>query len=332
MTRILVLLVLLAQGMRRALGLTSLPRQRCVHAAACLSPAPLVLKRLGNRLVILGKLLELARRDNLCYVSTQGLLNTEMKNIVRLPKMIDVATGQGVQPSTPVGCTRRTGFYGEYDDWLRELQRLSKASEHLLRCTNSSSPVFGPRGIVMHMRSGDVMGKAWPSGFYPQPPCAFYLRLANQGNGGHAFDSVLIVTEPDRRNPCIKHVSLHAQGKVEVQSRSTTKDACALIQAQNLAMSFGTFGLVMAGLSTRLRDMHVPFGQDKGEIYPGTVEEKWFLRAISERGLPGIVQHVHSFPGYNVTWRSFEDRVRKMVSYLEEDIVERAIPALAAEL
>lgn len=314
------------------------PHSPCIPQAACtIGPYG----RLGNRLYMLGALLQDAAQYNLCYVSTRGIEDATLEGILRLPETIHVASGRGAAAGAgEVPCAHTCSVVGDCGRFRRghqfilrgDMQRILHANKHRLRCNTSSADnlALGPAGIVLHMRSGDIMTSSATSGYYPQPPCSYYSHLARHGNAGEAFEHVLIVTESDQRNPCIDYVRNSSRATVTVQSRNISEDACALAQARNLAISMGTWGPALASLSLRLRNLHVPFGTENGTTYAGRfdgLDSNWYREAVAEEGLPEVVQHVHSFPGYNTTWENWDDRVRKMFGYQEASIVSRVIPA-----
>ena len=84
-------------------------------------------------------------------------------------------------------------------------------------------PRLGEDGVVMHMRGGDIMhvrGRRM-DGFL-QPPCAFYEQVMLRGRGGLPFRYALIVTEPEKKNPCVEHIASAFPEKVRVQSSDPT--------------------------------------------------------------------------------------------------------------
>merc|ERR1711879_1140510 len=102
-----------------------------------------------------------------------------------------------------------------------------------------------------------------------------------------------IVTESDQKNPCISYMKKMHPAVVEVQSRSFSEDACAILQAHNLAISFGTFGPALVGWSPKLRHLHVPFGKDNGTAYEGQITNIWYRGVIHQEGMPEVTQHLY---------------------------------------
>lgn len=320
--------------MQQMSHLRRLKKRECIQKAVCLHDRYRA-GRLGNRLLVLGTMLDFARRHNLCYLSAQGLEGHVLREVLDLPEVVDVATGEPASGFVPCG-EQRCSFtwWSGCGQWRRGDRMHIVRSEmlrlrHWTRCSsNSTHPALGSLGIVMHMRGGDIMEETSKPGHYSQPPCAFYLRLAER------FESVLIVTERDLRNPCIEHVvrsRASQNAKVEVQTSSIKEDACMLVLAENLAISYGTFGAALAFLNANLRNVHVPFGEDHVVTYDTKFESQrkgWYSLTVREAGLPGVVQHVHSFPEFNASWSDWQDRVAKMVTYPALKIVERSIPKL----
>ena len=99
----------------------------------------------------------------------------------------------------------------------------------------------GDAELVVHLRGGDVMAAVRPPSwrrFYTSlqeshPPCALYEWVLTRGHRGGPYRSVRIVTEADRRNPCIGAIQRAAAKvgglgvAVRVQSESRGDDAAA---------------------------------------------------------------------------------------------------------
>jgi len=215
---------------------------------------------------------------------------------------------------------------------LRNTMQESIVPSGLLRCDPASAQLPAD-ALVIHMRSGDSLEAR--SGFYPQPPCAYYAAVMRHGNGGRSFPSAVIVTEPDLRHPCIQALKTSFPNRVRVQSRSVTEDACTVASARHLAISFGTWGPALSRLNSELRSLHVPFGEDNvtADEYGGSLARMarhWFHQAVYEGEMP-YEQHVYSFPGYRCEWDSKSDHFAKMLRYGESRVVARTIPGRASK-
>merc|ERR1711976_860118 len=99
-----------------------------------------------------------------------------------------------------------------------------------------------------------------------------------KGNDGGKFGKGVILTEPDMKNPCINAMRDWFPGKIAVYSRTITEDACTMIAAKHLAISFGTWGPSLSRLNTHLTDLYVPWGEDgvTAEQYGGQLPD-WAL-------------------------------------------------------
>merc|ERR1712232_482453 len=84
---------------------------------------------------------------------------------------------------------------------------------------------------------------------WQQPPCSMYEKIIQEGN----FQRVLVVTSPDRRNPCVRWLqSFGAQRSIDVRTQSSDFwlwDMCYLLNARHLALSYSSFADFSALLS-----------------------------------------------------------------------------------
>lgn len=93
--------------------------------------------------------------------------------------------------------------------------------------------------LVAHVRSGDIFGTEngianVHSGYVP-PPVSFYAK-AMQDSG---CSKLLIVTEPDMRNPVL--AILRARFRADVQSQTMAEDLATLVSARKLCIGNSTF-------------------------------------------------------------------------------------------
>merc|ERR1719203_2091800 len=126
-------------------------------------------------------------------------------------------------------------------------------SPELKTCADSDGPEgSGDDLLTVHLRGDDLWAPEnasaaiWekqPSTPYVwgQPPCRMYEKILLDTKG--KYRHLLLVTSPDRRNPCIQSIQDlgRKQGfSVRVQSGSLLQDSCALLQARHLVVSFST--------------------------------------------------------------------------------------------
>lgn len=112
----------------------------------------------------------------------------------------------------------------------------------------------GPNDMVLHFRAGDTMRGPHVHNQYGQPPVSFYLKAAELSGA----DRVWLVYE-DTSNPAIAEVrsALQQSGKtVFCQSSSLLDDCRVILSARQFACATGTFGPVLAEISTRLRRLY----------------------------------------------------------------------------
>jgi len=115
--------------------------------------------------------------------------------------------------------------------------------------------------LTIHKCSGDMFDKEQEHSQHRQAPCAFYRKVIGRKPGGGRFEHVLVVTSGASQNPCVEELQAESQKPgatfaVNVQRRSVMEDACAILSAQNLVLSFSTFSHSLAMLSSRVRQLY----------------------------------------------------------------------------
>merc|ERR1719277_1291052 len=97
-------------------------------------------------------------------------------------------------------------------------------------------------------------------------PCAYFDKVIED----HKFKLVRVVTEADMKHPCIQAMQeRHPDVTFQIQSKSVEEDACALMNAKNLAIgSWSTFAEVLELLNERVVNIFQP-GSDPNKYKPG---------------------------------------------------------------
>jgi hypothetical protein len=220
---------------------------------------------------------------NLCYVWLQEDDAAYIRDIIRLPaqQIMDVTVEQDADKGAGWAATSHCRL-DSWDPWdsvrgTQLLQDYFVSTGRLLCNTSTDRPELGPEGVVMHMRSGDIMQYNTDSGLDPQPPCNFYTKVLEEGNNGTAFKHALIVTQPDFRNPCISLVHKRFPKLVTVQSHSINEDACMIATAQNVVTAaYSTWDVALTRLNVNLKNLYVPMGKDDGtDYYIGSIWGVW---------------------------------------------------------
>ena len=106
--------------------------------------------------------------------------------------------------------------------------------------------------LVIHIRSGDIFG-GWTHKNYVQPPLSFYKKIINESE----YSDILIVTQPDKKNPCIGGL-LSWNSNIKIQCGTLREDVSAILKAKNLVIGFGTFGWMLSMLSDRIDNLYCP--------------------------------------------------------------------------
>jgi len=99
------------------------------------------------------------------------------------------------------------------------------------------------------------------------PPCSLYQRIIEDGG----FARVLLVTSPDLRNPCVRWLqdlsAASGQFSLQLQSGTVLEDACAILRARHLTLSYSSFGHNLAVMSQHLRTIYTR----------GVFDEHWLM-------------------------------------------------------
>lgn len=114
--------------------------------------------------------------------------------------------------------------------------------------------------LVIHIRSGDTLtqtkyGRATVLEAR-QPPCAVYHKIIAEGVGGKEFHHVRVITEQDRKSPCIQQIiRRHKDKNITVQSNERSVDASAILNARHLVASHTYFTSMMLLLNSNLETL-----------------------------------------------------------------------------
>jgi len=288
----------------------------------------------------LGAVLNEAAYLNLCFAYIQPDDIAQIQWLLNFPSnpLLDMAEPQGSNPAflPPSPCV--ASAFNPYEvQGASQLMQDFFVNTGRLRCSKPTLPELGPDGIVIHIRSGDIMQYSSPGGMDPQPPCSWYVKVIEEGKNGSAFDHVLVVTQPDFRNPCLNYLltayntstntSNASRPSFRIQSKTVTEDACMIATAQNVALGgWSTFDTGVLRLNVHLRSIHVPFGEDFGTgYYTWGWWPKHFIHWIVVWEGMKYEQYVYTFTNYYTNWRNWGERVSRMTTYPKEQIFKRAI-------
>lgn len=105
--------------------------------------------------------------------------------------------------------------------------------------------------LFIHIRSGDCFIN--PHSYYVPPPIYYYIRIIEDKK----WDKIFVVYEDDK-NPCINLLKNKNYTNIEFISGSLNNDLTILSHCQNLAIGFGTFGLLLYFLSNNIKNLYIP--------------------------------------------------------------------------
>lgn len=170
-------------------------------------------------------------------------------------------------------------------------------------CKKYINPIlrFKPKKIdkdlCIHIRSGDIFDER-PHPLYLQPPLIYYKKIIQQTGA----KNILIVTEKDRRNPCINGLLKLDNVNVEIQSKDFKTDVETLLGCENLVVGAGSFGKAIFRLSTNLKNIY--FSDLYKFDYSGD----------------DINLNIIYLPGYSHrNWKNTPEQRKKMLEYIIPD-------------
>ncbi|MHA1381580.1 MAG: hypothetical protein ACTSRG_24700 [Candidatus Helarchaeota archaeon] len=105
--------------------------------------------------------------------------------------------------------------------------------------------------LVINIRSGDIFLENTPHRKFFQPPLSFYKYVINHNN----YDDIIIVTERDLRNPCIRGL-LRFNKDIRVTAPSPVKAASIILKARHLVLGTSSFCLMLSLLSKNIKIVH----------------------------------------------------------------------------
>jgi len=142
----------------------------------------------------------------------------------------------------------------DYTNVMRQYMLSRLVPQARAACDKEATSVR--RELVVHLRSGDLLDAHHHQAAFA--PCSFFDVLINQEP---RFERVRIITERDRRHPCLSFIA-KISSNVTVQSKTIEADACVLMHADHLALgAASTFSLALSWFNTRPVTIYDPFGK-----------------------------------------------------------------------
>lgn len=192
---------------------------------------------------------------------------------------------------------------------------------NLSACVKAPATKHEKGQLTVHLRGEDY----WPAPdnhkanyskarARPDTPCSLFDKIFSEGK----FKHLLIVTSPDRRHPCARMFQERVErgeGHIKVQSDSIVDDACALLRAPHLALSYSTLAEGIALLSDRAQHLYHSGGFEPehdpgvdwctdgtGDLWPGAKLLQYSMAGQSDKSTLGKRQRwILDFPMGNIT-------------------------------
>jgi hypothetical protein len=141
-----------------------------------------------------------------------------------------------------------------FQEHVYDLLQARTLWEYMLSLATQRFTLVGPDTLVINIRSGKDIFCAEPApdtGGYVQPPLSYYKHIIET----HHYADCLIVTEADRKNPCIEAL-LSWNPRIRIKKhRSVKDDIRTILSATHLVMCHSTFSWCLALMSKQLRTL-----------------------------------------------------------------------------
>lgn len=105
--------------------------------------------------------------------------------------------------------------------------------------------------LVIHIRSGDLFDGEHVHKVYLQPPFEYYAHVISTD----AYDTISIVTEPDRKNPVIEKLCTTFP-HIQVFSEELEADVQRILSAKHLMIGTGTFAYMLSLCSRHVERLY----------------------------------------------------------------------------
>jgi len=195
-----------------------------------------------------------------------GLIHPPTKLLLRKMQQ-QQADGSNVKPAAilPRVCTDKALYNWQtshlcHNFTVRQYRRVALQyarplmNQRVRNCLDKLTwPAEDPGVLTVHLRGGDIVH--WNGGSSGEAPCSMYEMILLQGS----FARVHVVAEPSGPCVCCKHIRKCAERlAINYSHQSTTieNDFCTLANAQHLVLSFSTFAISAALISTEIKTLY----------------------------------------------------------------------------
>ena len=159
-----------------------------------------------------------------------------------------------------------------------------------------------------------------------QPPLSYYLEIINK----FGFKDIVIVTEKDLRNPCIKQLK-EIMPDLKIQTSNLLDDMSTIMSARNLIVGQSSFSLCLGLASDKIKRIFIPqfditnwFFHSRGHIAPN-IYRYFFDPRFSGSQFQDLDIEVYLIKIANYVpigdWRNNEQQKTLMIEHLGEDII-----------
>ena len=135
---------------------------------------------------------------------------------------------------------------------IKMKEYFNKYIKPLLKLTPDNVIGNNENDLYIHIRSGDCFTLNAHKMYVP-PPYIYYTNIIEN----KTWDNIIVVYEDDK-NPCVNLLKNKNYNNITFVSSSLENDLSVLSKCQNLAIGFGTFGLLIYFLSNNIKNLYIP--------------------------------------------------------------------------
>lgn len=225
--------------------------------------------RFGNNLIQIQNATQFAIVNN-CNIIIPGhkLLNTTY-----------IIIDKNIKKTDPIQMKSRffgKGNFGKVDD-IEDKVKIIHIVRSIFKYNILPEKIIenNEKTLVIHLRGGDIFSKK-PHKGYVMPPMTYYERIIDE----NTFEKIILVTT-DNKNPCVLSLVDKYKEKIVIQRGSLIEDMSIILNAKNVAESFGTFTHALLSLSENIQNIYKPSYQIPTLYEKHNIEKEFNINIFS---------------------------------------------------
>ena len=309
------------------------------------------LGRTGNCMVCIMNAIKFAIDNHICKVSFHAMnwmgprllpKNSDSSSPIFTSYEINIDSSdfQGNKPDhksivKKKGCVSDAGnnkvsswFVGFYNTDTSFKERLHICKKYLKPLFNFNEQKLGENDLLIHLRSGDIMGKGHYG--YLQPPLSFYIKVIESKK----WENIYLLTERDN-NPCMQKLLEKYPNIIHFLGHNNIKrcpgegfgfkhDLGYLVGCKNYAVCQSSLCPLVIQLSDTIKNVYIPSYMLKTSGKYGLREHPiWWSRDFMEKKTNfeycNVCYHIYDYEEYvNTNENKYEYQKKENIDYLLE--------------